>query len=201
MSGDKRSVATDALETLGTIIDDNQKRDAIHLAVEPVIAGEFLNPGAHIKVIDGIAYKTTIGDGLGIVDPFLHIPVKKGQRFWFVMYPGRVHSLRHVWSHPEFPDVAGTPTPNKTESELWLRRFCEGSDCPNYETVMKLVNEGTLPSTDKKYYKNGGEYTEEHLHFAGIDAHGEIPPEFWIHAEVVLGRKLKYHPQYFSCSC
>lgn len=37
---DKRSVATDALETLGTIIDDKQKRDAIHLAVEPVVAGE-----------------------------------------------------------------------------------------------------------------------------------------------------------------
>lgn len=31
---DKRSVFTDALETLGTIIDDTQKRDAIHLAFE-----------------------------------------------------------------------------------------------------------------------------------------------------------------------
>ena len=42
MGSDKRSVATDALETLGTIIDDTQKRDAIHLAVEPVVAGERL---------------------------------------------------------------------------------------------------------------------------------------------------------------
>jgi hypothetical protein len=42
-----RSVATDALATLGTIIDDTQKRDAIHIAVEPVIAGERLRPGDH----------------------------------------------------------------------------------------------------------------------------------------------------------
>lgn len=39
-TGDKRSVSTDALETLGTIIDDRAGRDAIHLAVEPVHAGE-----------------------------------------------------------------------------------------------------------------------------------------------------------------
>ncbi len=33
---DKRSVATDALATLGTIIDETAKRDAIHLAVIPM---------------------------------------------------------------------------------------------------------------------------------------------------------------------
>jgi hypothetical protein len=104
-SADKRSVTTDALETLGTIHTTPQHRDAIHLAVEPVIAGQSLRPGAHIVVEKGIAYQTEFGKGLGIVDPFLADWVKKGEAFWFVMYPRQVHSLRHVWTHPAFPDA------------------------------------------------------------------------------------------------
>ena len=70
-NGDRRSVATDALETLGTLIDDTQKRDAIHLAVEPVIAGQNLDPGDHITVEGGVAYLTKKGEGLGLLDPLL----------------------------------------------------------------------------------------------------------------------------------
>jgi hypothetical protein len=106
MSGDARIVTTDALETLGTIHEKQQHRDAIHLAVEPVVAGEELTPGEHIIVENGIASHTSIGNGLGIVDPFLKEVIKKGQPFWFVMYPRQVHSLRHVWTHPAFPNAA-----------------------------------------------------------------------------------------------
>lgn len=197
---DKRSVATDALATLGTIIDDTQKRDAIHIAVEPVVAGERLHPGCHITVIDGVAWASSPDDPpepgeepLGIVDPFLTRNVKKGQRFWFLMYPRMVTSLRHVWAHPAFPDEVGTPAPavervadDKAASEKWLRDFCDRSDCPGYETVIAAV----LDQAD-----------EEYVHFDGRDAHGEIPSEFWHHAEIVLGRKFEHHPTYFSCSC
>lgn len=104
-NGDRRSVSTDALDTLGTILTTPQHRDAIHLAVEPVIAGESLRPGEHIIVRDGVAFKTEKGQGLGIVDPFLpNTFVVKDQKFWFVMYPRQVHSLRHVWTHPAFAD-------------------------------------------------------------------------------------------------
>lgn len=102
---DKRTVSTDALDTLGTIHTKPEKRDAIHLAVEPVTASEDLYPGQHI-VVDtaGNALPAVPGEGLGIVDPFLRTRVKRGERFWFVMYPRQVHSLRHVWSHPAFAD-------------------------------------------------------------------------------------------------
>ena len=102
--GDKRSVTTDALETLGKIISENEKRDAIHLAVEPVKAGTVLMAGQHITVSEGVAYPASVGKGLGIVDPFLSSHVEPGQLFWFVMYPRMVHSLRHVWTHPAFAD-------------------------------------------------------------------------------------------------
>lgn len=94
MTADNRYVKTDALETLGSIIDANQKRDAIHLAVETVVAAQRLTPGEDVGFVDG-------GVGLcdnpvGIVDPFLKSLVKKGQRFWLVVYPRQITSLRHV---------------------------------------------------------------------------------------------------------
>lgn len=103
MSSDKRSVTTDALQTLGTIIDDSAGRDAIHLAVEPVIAGEDLLPGQDIGIVDGLA-TTKAEKKLGIVDPFVKVPIRQGQRFWFIVYPRTIRSLRHVWSHPDFAD-------------------------------------------------------------------------------------------------
>lgn len=199
----ERKVATDALETLGTIIDENQKRDAIHLAVEPVTAGQVLSPGEHITVKGGVAYNAKIGKGLGIVDPFLQRQVKKGERFWFVMYPRQVHSLRHVWTHPDFPDEVGTsapPSKDKAESEAWLRNFCNTTDCPDYERLMELIDKGEL-KTDYDSYEAGGRVDHDYIYIWGEDAHGIIPPEFWDHAEVVLGRKLTMRPGYFTCSC
>lgn len=191
--GDKRSVTTDALETLGKIISANEKRDAIHLAVEPVKAGTVLNPGQHITVKDGIAYPAAMGRGLGIVDPFLLTHVDVGQRFWFVMYPRMVHSLRHVWTHPAFADepvqVSLQPVVDKAASEQWLKDFCTSADCPGYHAVMGWIEN---PS---------GWSPGEYMHFDGMDAHGEIPPEFWKHVEIVLGQKPQYTPDHFSCSC
>jgi hypothetical protein len=95
MSADKRSVSTDALETLGMIHFKSEARDAIHLAVDPVVAGENLKPGEHIGLRDGQAfsrYENRDIKLLGIVDPFLpYEGVKKGDRFWLVVYPN-VHS-------------------------------------------------------------------------------------------------------------
>lgn len=115
-NAEKRSVSTDALETLGKIIGPDEKRDAIHLAVENAIAGQTLNPGDNIGFLpDG-----TVGycaKPLGIVDPFLKSPVKAGQRFWLVVYPRQITSLRHVWSHPSFPEKQEEKQPEFSEAD------------------------------------------------------------------------------------
>ena len=114
MSADKRTVSTDALETLGMIHFKPEGRDAIHLAVEPVQAAVKLFVGQKIGVVEGKAYPAghvirRIGHAdltvpsHGIVDPFLPRAVEEGERFWFVMNPRMVASLRHVWEHPDFP--------------------------------------------------------------------------------------------------
>lgn len=62
MTVQTHKVATDALETLGTHpIPDNSGRDAIHLAVEPVVAGEVLYPGQRIGLAYGKAFVAVAG--------------------------------------------------------------------------------------------------------------------------------------------
>jgi hypothetical protein len=192
-SADKHSVVTDALQTLGTIIDEHQNRDAIHLAVEPAVAGCLLRPGEHVGLVNGQA--VPFGKMLGIVDPFLTKAIESGERFWLVVYPRRITSLRHVWEHPDFPASRETATvpSSKEASEKWLREFVSRSDCPNYETVIAAaVNHEGSDSWDKDF-----------LLFRGRDAHGDIPPEFWTHVEIVTGRTIPpgIRAAHFSCSC
>lgn len=191
MSSDKRTVTTDALETLGMIITANEKRDAIHLAVENAIAAHLLRAGEHVGFVDGGV--GVCANPVGIVDPFLTVPVTKGSRFWLVVYPRQITSLRHVWTHPAFPEVAEelTATPSRAASEKWLRDFISGADCPDYETVIaKAIN-------------NSDAWDSQYLHFSGSDAHGEIPPAFWTHVEIVTGKAIpqEKRAEYFSCSC
>lgn len=108
-NADKRSPSTDALETLGMIHYKPEARDAIHLAVEPVVAGMRLMPAQHIGIVEGHAFPAGMdlaGTKVpyhGIVDPFLPRAVETNESFWFVMAPRMVQSLRHVWEHPDFP--------------------------------------------------------------------------------------------------
>ena len=102
---------------IGKLIDSAQQRDAIHVAIAPVVATCKLIPGQDIGF-------TTIGDmesvgvtdkPIGIVDPFLTRQIFPGQRFWMFLYPNTIESLRHDWTHPAFQtaitsavdDVAG----------------------------------------------------------------------------------------------
>ena len=106
MTYTKHTTSTDALDTLGTIINPNEKRGAIHLAVEPVQAGHILRPGdpIHLHHATGEAVLVTDGTEIGIVDPFLKAPILTGEWFWLVVNPRQITSLRHVWEHPAFPD-------------------------------------------------------------------------------------------------
>ncbi len=111
MTTNKHTVATDALQTLGTILTGDEKRDAIHLAVIPVVAYETMKPGERVRLTKkGEATIATVEEEcVGIVDPFLYSKVVYGQRFWCVLNPRTITSLRHVWSHPAFPEEVPVP--------------------------------------------------------------------------------------------
>jgi hypothetical protein len=168
------------------------------LGVEPVIAGQFLNPGDHIVLRNGYAYKSTEQLSIGIVDPFLskHDGVERGQHFWLVVKPRTITSLRHVWEHPDFPksnettDETGERVYNaltKDVSEKWNRDFIQANDLTPYEVVMQAVHDRWIET--------------EYLTISGYDAYGDIPDEFWDHVEIILDTKVENRPTYFSCSC
>lgn len=195
MGSDKRTVATDALETLGTIINESAGRDAIHLAVEPVVAAHQLRPGDDVGFVEGGV--GSCDNPVGIVDPFLRGTVKKGQRFWLVVYPRQITSLRHVWTHPAFGEpIAPIPDDRKKRSEEWLRNFVATADCPSYDTIIAVAMNGAAGEGYNRSY-----IEEDYFHSGGSDAHGEIPPEFWDHVENIIGKKMTNRPTFFSCSC
>lgn len=85
----------------GQIITDpnTPERDAIHVACYNCEALFDLKPGTHVD-----KYGSNLGELVGIVDPYLYLPVKKGQRFWIFLYPKTVTGLQHQWQHPEFSE-------------------------------------------------------------------------------------------------
>lgn len=95
--------------TLGQPVPEFAKRDAIHVAVVPVVASEDLEPGRRVGLIPGTlrAYRPVEEIGIGIVDPFLRSPVVAGQRFWLLLDPGTATNLRHEWEHPGIDSVEG----------------------------------------------------------------------------------------------
>jgi len=185
---DKRRVATDALETLGTFIDDKQKRDAIHLAVEPVIAAQKLFPGQDVGLVEGGA--GVCDKPLGIVDPFLKGVVHPGQYFWLVVYPRQINSLRHVWTHPDFPEEISNITVEDTiqTSREWLEALAARLNL-TYEDIINGA---------KEFIKGVGYLT------VGYEMEDEVNfPEFWTHYQIVTGEKVAKENQgnFFSCYC
>ena len=88
---------------LGKIIEGEAFRDAVHIAVAPVVAGEPLIPGEHVGQLPDGTFGTKAEKKIGIVDPFLmEDVVNKGQQFYLCLYPQTITSLRHVWTHPAF---------------------------------------------------------------------------------------------------
>lgn len=175
----------EALDSLGMKIGPGQQPDAIHLAVMPAEAAHEMLPGEPVGLEEGKA--SLSAKHIGIVDPFLTDPVQEGEHFWLVINPRTITSLRHVWTHPDIESDEAED--QKARSEQWLRNFINGADCPGYERVMGEVLD---PS---------GWEPELYMHFNGLDAHGEIPDEFWKHAEIVTGQQITIRPKYFSCAC
>ncbi len=186
---------------LGELITEpgeQNQRDAVHIAVVPVMARNNLEPGSHVGVTpDGKTAGTPGGlfsDAVGIVDPFLPKRVQSGESFWLFLYQGQVTTLRHEWTHPAFPAVARQEQGNKSVSEAWLRQYALRVN-PYYED-----------EPERAYAVLMEGLTSGQLVYHGIDMHsfGELKDadELQRHASVVLGRPVNWGDfEYFSCTC
>ncbi len=197
MATPTHTVTTDALATLGTIIDPTSGRDAIHLAVEPVEAGERLYPGQHVSLSEGIAKAS--GKWIGIVDPFLPGAVHPGQMFWLVVYPRQITSLRHVWEHPAFPP-SGLDAPTPMPAPAQIARSVE-------ETSREWIENwaATIPLRYEVVMEGARDYLDcgDYLCFGGMLEGESVPDEFWQHYERVTGEAVESEKRgsFFTCSC
>lgn len=180
---------------LGKIITGEQHRDAIHVAVAPVTASEKLYPGQPIGVIGGDKVSAG-GAHVGIVDPFLQMPVFEGQRFWLFLFPNTVTGMRHEWQHPAFSDataasinVAPLATGNAEESRKWIESFAERIQ-QDYGDLMGAADR----------YAEHGDYTYDSSE--SYKNHWDDFEEFWKHYEVVAGKKgPEKGDTFFTCPC
>ena len=214
---DKRSVATDALASLGTLdLGENPGRDAIHLAVFPAVATETLYPNQDVGLV-GKDASIKSSPHVGKVDPFLKEPVYPGQTFWLVLYPRTITSLRHVWEHPNVPEEEATIVTQTIEvvKEVEIIKEVEKTIDPKVQMALNYLSEyvsfdyydtkpnpTTLETRIREFaYRALDSDYEEYLTIYGDDASGGIPSEFWDHVETLTGKRPAQPPTWFSCSC
>lgn len=172
---------------LGTLIDGKAGRDAIHIAIAPVVAIEKLHAGQHIGFPndgDTVNVSGSANKLIGIVDPYLPAFVMPGQSFYMLLYPQTITSLRHEWTHPVFSAV----TVEKGAAEIALRQFADVAGI-SYDELMDAARD----------YLDHDEYLIEGGRWEGFG----IPEDFWDHFQTVTGRAVPERDRgsFFSCSC
>lgn len=177
---------------IGEILEDNQNRDAIHIAIAPIQAAERLRPGQRVGIDDGKA-SPNADLVVGIIDPFLTTPVNPGQWCYLFLFPGTITNMWHEWEHPELPAATPRVVPgDRAASEAWLRAYVERT-CPYYEnsaTALDLFIDNVEDSN---------------IHYSGCGLHGrdecEDLDDLFRHLSVYLGRTVVPDGFSFTCSC
>lgn len=167
----------------------DSKRDAIHVAIEPAVAGANINLWHKwIRKFNGEWFPCGEQEAHGIVNCWRSEHLSKGDVFWAMIKPGTVNGMRHHWSHPEL-DEETPKKPTREESREWLENYTNTHDCPSLDEILEAL------SGDPNY-----RIDDEYFHCDGRDAHGFITPEFWFHIENLTGFKTD-KPGNWSCSC
>lgn len=185
---------------LGIILDGPAERDAVHVAVVALQAGETLYRGQKVRLSPTEKTVALSGeeklDAVGIVDPFIpKMFISTGTWFWCLLTPGTVTGMRHEWKHPLFSNIDSIPTKvDSAESLKWLQNFADKWNFDFSEMV-----EAATSTSEWRYVVAQGK-----------DLHGkeELDPGdydlFWEHIEAYTGQKFSESHREgmgWSCSC
>ena len=183
----------ETITTLGKLLGKNhdQHRDAVHIAVMPVVAGEPIRPGERLRIKFGTDDVVLCGeyndDYVGRADPFIEAyEIKTGEKFWMWLRPGTITGLRHEWTHRTI-DAEKKPL---SDSETWLREFAEKWNF-NYNAMIEAAQE------KGSYITARG----RDLHSANELDEGD-EELFWYHISKLTGKKFNTeHKKGFCWSC
>lgn len=172
------------LPNIGALAEDAAQRDAIHIAVAPVVAAEVLYPGQDAGAAG------TQASPVGIVDPYLKGRVLPGQRFWLFLYPNTITALRHEWTHPAF---GASPTAGAdrllAEAREWITDFANEFDM-TYDGIIRAAHA----------WLDDGKYVI--LSYDTPSRAYNDSKEFWEKFRIVSGRHAEHNEDsFFSCSC
>jgi hypothetical protein len=209
----------ETIELLGQIIPAGHKRDAVHIAVAPLQATTMLYPGQLVALDRSDPTKADADmtlKSVGIVDPYLQQPVGAGQWFWCFLLPKTITSLRHEWSHPDFPDVAGLSAsvvpPDNRKSKLdeakrqlaYIERETERQERQGaIKRIMVIANDLDLTYEElmdaAKSWLDHGDYLCDGDKFESAYLAGN----FWDDYEKIMNTEVPgdKRANFFSCAC
>lgn len=193
----------EAQTSVGEILTQDARRDAIHFAVAPVVAADDIRAGGHVGLLPDGRASCGVATQIGIADPFLPRDIKAGERFWLFLYPNTITTLRHVWEHPAFTNEVTPQEPaNLAEARKRVEDFLAGADCAlDCDEFIRVMRGETICRRDDDEYPTRIYRRDEYIHHSNTDAHGDIPGDIWPHVEVLMGHPIKDRPEGFSCSC
>lgn len=174
---------------LGELLNETAQRDAIHIAIMPVIAAENLVPGQRVSILHDRAYGNNLHP-IGIVDPFLKGNVKRNARFYMFLLPNTITSLRHEWTHPAIDAEKIVADQRKQMAIEWLTVFADEFNL----TYAQLVASATAFVETGKYH---------HLNFDTPDIAYKKVDDMWNHLEIAAGLKKPdgEYATFFNCAC
>lgn len=188
------------LASLGKVLDHEMPRDAVHIAVVPVIAGDSMQPAERIGMDHHGHASAYAKEKIGIVDPFLREAVAVGERFWLFLDPGSITSLVHHWTHPAFSTMADDP---KVKAKAWIGEFANVYGL-SYDGVMDAAE--TWLAGEEYAERRGQKYVDHddygYRYPTDLPQVGEAKwQEFWTQHEIVTGKRSKEGRSFFWCSC
>lgn len=180
----------EAQTSIGKILNEPARRDAIHFAVAPVVAADDIRAGAHVGLLpDGRASCDAMIQ-IGIADPFLLRDIKAGERFWLFLYPNTITTLRHEWEHPAFSSAEISRDDHVAKSQAWIDAHAE---------LLGLTADVMLSNAER--WLRTENYTVQHDSERWRDNFN--PAEFWHHYEVVTGTAVdpEKKQSFYCCTC
>lgn len=168
---------------LGKLVDSWQQREAVHIAVVPVLLREGGHkPGDRIGVKEDWVGRYYATEGtVGIIDPFLPPDTRlwEDDVVWMLVMPNTVTGMRHMWEHPAM--MAKEP------SYCWMSEFAKRCG-RTFEEMMQAAT---------KFLVEGS------LLYGGNELLVDFPSDFWSHYQILTGQVVtEENPgPFFKCAC
>lgn len=180
----------DTLDYIGQIYtEETELRDAVHFAVISVMAGENLNPGTPVALVNNVViHWSPRNEAIGVIDPFLPCPVPAGAECILFLLPKSTRNLRHTWEHAAFPTRAEATT--AATVEVLANKLMGRASALDTLTVLANaygMDAHTVINTSKdNWCKN---------------TDNDLPDAFWDAYKEVTGIDVDYDDRYVSCAC